>query len=127
MTKEEMVMKLGILTAYMRNYDPKFFTEAVNHEMFADDLDEAAAMIKDSMVSGGPEGRAKPVIPFTRRATHWCGVCDNHLKEIGCPPLRDNYCGRCGTPVDWDGLQEQEEQKKIKRQKETVTQMSMGV
>lgn len=122
-----MVLKLGFLSSYLRNYDPKFFTEAVNHEAFANDLDEAAVMIRDMMVSGGPEGRAKPTIPFTRRATHWCSICDNHLKEIGCPPIRDNFCGRCGTPVDWDGLQRQEEKRKAESMKGQTTQLTMGV
>jgi len=42
------------------------------------------------------------VEPEVRQHTYWCGKCGNHLKVIGLN-IKDNYCGRCGTPVLWKG------------------------
>lgn len=43
-----------------------------------------------------------PVEPEVRQHTYWCGKCGNHLKVIGLN-IKDNYCGKCGTPVLWKG------------------------
>lgn len=46
--KNKMIKVLNILSQYLINYDPDFFTNAVNKKYFADNLKEIANYIKGS-------------------------------------------------------------------------------
>lgn len=43
--------------------------------------------------------RAEPVKPKRVRDLVFCGYCEDELFEGSM--IKDNYCQKCGKPVDW--------------------------
>lgn len=96
-----MVLKLELLSAYLLNYDPKFFTEAVNKDAFAKELDDVAQMIKESdrfiqkMVDKKRESKYVSGMFYGQ-----CPGCGHLL--VNRPDVKMVYCHQCGQGVKWE-------------------------
>ena len=101
MSRDKMIFSLETLSAYLRNYNPKFFTEAVNKEAFANDLDEVTRMIKSS------EPPVLKMIDGKRESLYVAGMFYGKCPVCGCllvnrPDVKMVYCHQCGQGVKWE-------------------------